>query len=466
MAFTGLTPEALLGRSDSKNPATTCKGLTKAGRPCRNPLSIDPAKAARYNGVLAVVSVASDSDEEEIEAAAFFCHRHKDQAEQLVAASQKAAIPQRQNTRIYSLQHRSSIDTLVARLGVLEVDDTPQRQRQERKTRDNRQPENRPPRRVHRPPTWDRVQGPLMEVPSELVQQRPSQDRPQRKKPGIWQLLCCGAATDDDYVEVPARPVNQKIPSETEAFLSYIPKSLPPQTTSALLTELAKPISQSDDEGYIYIFWLTPEAAGPAPSSTASSLLAPPARPEQGRRTSDVLRQYSVRKPQRPNPNRPRRRSAVSIVEEEKEKETILLKIGRANNVHRRMNEWTRQCGYSLSLVRFYPYVPSTPSPSPQPSPRGSPAQSRRPSSQNATLSQRPNENMRRASSGVRKVPHAHRVERLIHLELAEQRVMKKCDACGKDHREWFEVDASKEGVKAVDEVVRRWVDWAERANN
>jgi hypothetical protein len=43
---------------------------------------------------------------------------------------------------------------------------------------------------------------------------------------------------------------------------------------------------------------------------------------------------------------------------------------------------------------------------------------------------------------------------------------MKKCDACGKDHREWFEVEASKKGVKAVDEVVRRWVDWAERAGN
>jgi hypothetical protein len=50
----------------------------------------------------------------------------------------------------------------------------------------------------------------------------------------------------------------------------------------------------------------------------------------------------------------------------------------------------------------------------------------------------------------VRKVPHAHRVERLIHLELGEQ---------------WFEVEASRDGVKKVDEVVKRWVEWAERAN-
>jgi hypothetical protein len=58
------------------------------------------------------------------------------------------------------------------------------------------------------------------------------------------------------------------------------------------------------------------------------------------------------------------------------------------------------------------------------------------------------------------------RVERLIHIELGSQRVMKKCEACKKDHREWFGVDASREGVKAVDEVIKRWVSWAERANN
>jgi hypothetical protein len=57
------------------------------------------------------------------------------------------------------------------------------------------------------------------------------------------------------------------------------------------------------------------------------------------------------------------------------------------------------------------------------------------------------------------------RVERLIHLELGSQRVMKNCDACGKTHKEWFEVEASKEGVRRVDEVVRRWVDWAEQVN-
>lgn len=65
---------------------------------------------------------------------------------------------------------------------------------------------------------------------------------------------------------------------------------------------------------------------------------------------------------------------------------------------------------------------------------------------------------------GVRKVAHAHRVERLVHLELADQQVKHGCATCGKEHREWFEVEASEEGVKAVDEVVKRWVAWAEAA--
>ncbi|KAF2263839.1 DUF1766-domain-containing protein [Lojkania enalia] len=524
--FIGHTPESLLPRSDSKNPATTCKGITSSGRPCRR--SIANAKNSRNNGVLAVMPVVSEDYKDNKEGlAAFFCWQHKDQAEQLAATN--ATAPERQDTRIYPLQERSSIDTLVARLGVLGGEDSPQANTQ-RKKEGQRVKENssaRPPRRVNRPPTWDRVYGPLMSVPSDLIteQKRPSQrpvsSRPQPpKRRSFWALLCCLGPADDDYVEVvrhkkriegqvrptvnpiqapmseapqrisqgharssnaspnqlsasrsnnsiparkplgekPSRPINrnsQQPASETLNLLAHIPKSLSPQTTSLLLTELSKPISPHDDEGYIYIFWLTSEAAGPPPSSTASTLLAPPSRPEQGRRTSDVLRQYSVRRPQRPNTSggKAEQRGTSSP-----SKDTILLKIGRASNVHRRMNEWTRQCGYSLSLVRFYPYVPSTPLPSPQ----GSPANSRRPSYQN----QRPSDPGRQVSEGVRKVPHVHRVERLIHIELADQRVKKNCEACGKEHREWFEVEAVREEVKAIDEVVRRWVGWAENVSN
>jgi hypothetical protein len=61
------------------------------------------------------------------------------------------------------------------------------------------------------------------------------------------------------------------------------------------------------------------------------------------------------------------------------------------------------------------------------------------------------------------KVPHVHRVERLIHLELSDKRAVKDaCANCGVVHREWFEVEATRDGVKGVDEVIRRWCGWAE----
>ena len=85
MAFTGRTPESLLPRSDSRNPATTCKGITKSGRPCRRPID---AKPSDDDGVIAVVSIAGDSDSDDIGAAAFFCWQHKDQAERYLDSPQ------------------------------------------------------------------------------------------------------------------------------------------------------------------------------------------------------------------------------------------------------------------------------------------------------------------------------------------------------------------------------------------
>jgi hypothetical protein len=134
--------------------------------------------------------------------------------------------------------------------------------------------------------------------------------------------------------------------------------------------------------------------------------------------------------------------------EETAGEDVVMLKIGRANNVTRRMHEWQRQCGYELNLVRWYPYI-STSSPSPQPSP--------------GRHGQSPPQHNRRQSGLVRKVPFVKRVERLIHLELAQKQAKMQCVACGREHREWFEVKASQAAVKDVDVCVRRWVEWAER---
>jgi hypothetical protein len=213
--------------------------------------------------------------------------------------------------------------------------------------------------------------------------------------------------------------------------MSLIPPDTSPQTASQLLAELAKPVSAQDEPGYIYIFWLTPESQ-PAtpPAEAARSLLAPPSTPTRsrgGRRPSDVLASF-----------------ATTDDDQNKKTKKILLKIGRATNVQRRLNEWQRQCGYNLSLIRYYPYIPSsTGSPSPNPGRGGDDGE-----------------------ITPRKMPHSHKVERLVHLELAGRGLRvadrEKCGACGREHREWFEVEASREGVRGVDEVVRRWVEWDE----
>lgn len=527
MPFIPHTPESLLPRSDSKNPGTTCKGITSSGRPCRRALATSPrssplprASPSAINGVLAVVSTDGD-DGAGVEAAAFFCWQHKEQAERLAGDTngQRAG----QKTKVVELKERTSVDTLIDRLGVLEVNDgSPKKAKRNERGGHSR----RMPNRKTLPDTWQHVPEPLMVVTEEAMPMgsakpaKPSRKTHQKSRGQsnlVVSLFCCVRSVDREYlppprqttqshsaharranhpameelVSTPSRPpphtrrrtsselqnaghdmprstrsnpkpgtspaqpqasTATKIPtarvplspksaqpinrprlhrdplSHTENLLSLIPKTLNPQTASALLSELAKPISGLDPEGYIYMFWLTDAASATPPSSQiASSLLSSPqTRPNpMVRRTSDFLQNFST-----------------SPSSEANDRKTILLKIGRASNVHRRLNEWTRQCNYNLSLIRYYPYIPSL-------SPLSCP------STLAATDPPTP-------PLTPRKVPHAHRVERLIHIELAEKRVKKGCEACGKEHREWFEVEASREGIKGVDEVVRRWVWWGE----
>jgi hypothetical protein len=198
------------------------------------------------------------------------------------------------------------------------------------------------------------------------------------------------------------------------------------------------------------MFWVTPQSAAsdaqpPLPRDITSSILpsAPQTNdslrpPPQPRSVSDALRAA-------------RDLNALTTNPTSTTPGSIRLKIGRTSNVHRRLAEWTRQCSHDLTLIRYYPYTPSSASSSP----------ARIPASR-----QRAGSNAGHAASLLpgRKVPHVHRVERLIHLELADLRIrdLGRCDECGKEHREWFEVEAAKEALRRVDECVRRWVSWGE----
>ena len=489
MPFIPHTPKALIKRSDSKNPATTCKGITADGRHCRRDIASQQSPLANRRASKAgVVAVLSPGDDEHDGAAAYFCWQHKDQAAALTSDNHDG-----RTANIVPLQQRSSIDTLAERLGILDTEPS----EHGKKTRRKKQ-HARSSRKETLPQRWQDMDGPLLAVPEKggrpTKGSRPAQH--QTKKPGGTGLFCCLKTTNHEELppsrphavpEKPSRASNphrqsassQRPPagrryssdphsrpphpptnyqstnphsqnssylasssnrppprrdpsSQTQQFLSLIPPHLSPTTTSALLAELAKPISTLDEPGYIYIFWLTDHPDGDRPDDEVASTLVTEQDPPSPRRKSvggDVLQRYASQ--HRSGGAGQRSLLTPSTNPMASPPTTVLLKIGRAANVQRRMNQWTRQCGYNVSLIRYYPYRPSS-----------------------APVS---------ATSNSGQVRYAHKVERLIHLELAEQRVKKECEACGKEHREWFEVEGSRRGVRGVDEVVRRWVGWAER---
>ncbi|KAJ5811201.1 hypothetical protein N7447_010717 [Penicillium robsamsonii] len=439
------TPESLLPRSDSRNPATTCRGITAQGRPCRRSLaSPNPSGASTPR--------KKDPRQEAIDVASLYCWQHKDQDSSSNSYT----------TVITPAKTRTSIDTLMDRLGVLEINDDPVSPKpkppQKRRTNQSRPSEKRRPKRKTTFCCFQIVEDSGEDDEPTSVQ-RPKPPRPTN---GVsnQKIKLPTSAGKPQHAGVPPTP--QTFPpslsntgnpssSQTQALLSWIPSTLSPQTTSILITELAKPISNADDEGYIYMFWVTPpttttqrSAETAVPRDIASSLLpqAPQSSnhlrpPTQPRSVSDAIRAAQDLNALTSNPT-----STTPG--------TLRLKIGRTSNVHRRLAEWSKQCSYDLTLIRYYPYTPSSSSSS-------SPA--RVPPSHNSR-------NRAPSASLVpgRKVPHVHRVERLIHLELAALRVrdLGQCPECGKEHREWFEVEAAKESLKRVDECIRRWVSWAE----
>lgn len=331
----------------------------------------------------------------------------------------------------FDMKARTSIDTLMDRLGVLDINDA---QTDPKKRRDSRmRPKKQTKRTICCCFTVIEDEAPVAPRPS-----RPSGNRPTERPPQMQQVSSPGVAAKPQRPsskpssqsgllsppQTPSRPSLQSSQnsssSQTKTLLSWIPATLTPQTTSALLTELAKPISEADEPGYIYMFWVTPTTttrSGPPSAEVASSLLPAPST-TRSRRVSDALQTA-------------RDLNALTSQPTRHSPGAIRLKIGRTSNVQRRLNEWTRQCSHDLTLIRYYPYTPSASS---------------------------------APSLSGRKVPHVHRVERLIHLELGDIRVrdLGRCDECGKEHREWFEVAAEKSALKRVDDCIRRWVQWAE----
>ncbi|KAL2856244.1 meiotically up-regulated gene 113-domain-containing protein [Aspergillus pseudodeflectus] len=421
------TPESIVSHSDSKNPATTCRGITSNGLPCRRGLasSTSPQRTATRTRVQPGIDIT-----------ALYCWQHKDQAESILRRTTWTSEPGQKPPR-------SSIDTLMDRLGVLEINDT-------QYARPPQKP--KPKKQIKRSfCCFDIIEDdePLPSKPSRPSAGTSSSGKP-TKPQQMQQVSSLAPARSVAKPKANAKPKLKPKPqnqapsstssAQTNSLLAWIPASLSPQTTSLLLTELAKPISSADEPGYIYMFWITPSRSNksqPPPVDVATSLIPISATNtetiNQIRRTSTAIAKArdlnaltSSPDPSKNNPG------------------TVRLKIGRTTNVHRRLNEWTRQCSNHLTLIRYYPYTSSS----------SRRRQGRDANGATEALGFEPGQ----------KVPHVHRVERLIHLELADIRArdLGVCLECGKEHREWFEVAAERTALKRVDECIRRWVRWAQ----
>ncbi|EFE34351.1 uncharacterized protein ARB_06751 [Trichophyton benhamiae CBS 112371] len=472
-------PEFQLARSDSKNPATTCQGLTADGRRCRR--TVIPTASSRQDDFQRGRGGGGRGDHITIETpGGLFCWQHKTQGE---AAS---SLSRQRPSRL--LRPRSSLDTLIERVGMLSVDEVHSVRgssagipggNADRNGASGRHSADGPYRRteqvagiatLHVPKAPKKKSKQRMKfvcffAPLDSDDERhpvPRRSSHVRPAPNLGDPVpqplpngsgrrharldherdprCHNRSSWEEYtpprrkqlpptVEEPSPSNNQPLrqslsarrgPSQTEYLLSWIPSSLSPDTTSKLLQRLAEPLSPADEAGYIYIYCVTSRDSQPQADETAS--LIPPSPDRHGarrRRTSDIMSSAGIAPTSRiTRHDSAGRRTAA----------TITLKIGRAVNVCRRL---TQQCSHNLTLIRYYPYHPS---------------------SGDASLHL------------PQKAPNVHRLERLVHLELADIRVKpgQPCEECGRKHQEYFEIEASREQLRRVDECVRRWVEYSQ----
>lgn len=526
MPYIPNTPESILPRSDSRNPATTCRGITLNGRPCRRGLNLS-SLVANLGGTPTKPGKL-DSCPSEMPVEVFYCWQHKDQVPKEHLWQQQHPPP------IASATKKSSIESLIERLEGTELDGRGTTDKKDHSSKNAEIPISRvTPRnlrgnsisasvntvpekakyrtfgcfgimsmeeirqekrysqrvkiaqRTSSSPLPLGVQSAMIRQPNTLqpvdLRNRSAPVTPDKRRPvassppSFQQSLTPQCHTPNRNPMPMASPLSgrssaSKVPSlshsspssmvsQTSQLLAYIPPHLSPETTALLLTELSKPISEADDEGYIYVCRLTPSitstisATPETPSPEMTPHLLPPTNPrdmqhQEYRHLSDAFLGTKKDNPMMKTfpTNGPK--------EINSDMKVFRLKIGRTNNIYRRLNQWTRQCSYDITLIRYYPSNTSSPSPSPSSSPTPRSARSR---GLDTERDQEP--------SGKFMVPHVHRVERLIQIELADRRVkgQGRCSDCGKEHREWFEIKATMEELRLVDECVRRWVNWGMR---
>ncbi|KAG0254557.1 hypothetical protein BG011_005660 [Mortierella polycephala] len=115
-----------------------------------------------------------------------------------------------------------------------------------------------------------------------------------------------------------------------------------------------------------------------------------------------------------------------------------LFKVGRTDNVYRRMNEWSDKCGSPPILIEVFPE-------------QGALA----PKDENDLADSISKSVSDTDVTGLR-CRYSHRVERLIHIELKPYHDKDHVCACKTNHREWFKVP-HKPGLNDKEQFQQAW---------
>ncbi|KIH92005.1 hypothetical protein SPBR_03031 [Sporothrix brasiliensis 5110] len=312
MPFIANTPESLVARSDSKNPSTTCRGITSSGRTCRrriSPSGLDQKAVGGSRHFGSRLRVDDPRDER------LYCWQHKEQASMSARSS-----PGPQTSPSPILEERTSLDTLADRLNLLSMTDGygGKRMTGDAGVRPSTSLKS-PGGRTQRPrPRTSRtaffcfcfeIPSDEASLPSPRPRPRPAQLSGISSSSGSAHVAHArgkgNQTAEQTYRDRTSprshhhQPGSRKpsTASQTAQYLALVPKTVSPQTASSLMAELAKPFSQVDEPGYIYMFWLTPESQQVAPPTEAArSLLLPLTRPDGGdwRRASDIVASFAA----------------------------------------------------------------------------------------------------------------------------------------------------------------------------
>ncbi|KAI8873365.1 DUF1766-domain-containing protein [Ramicandelaber brevisporus] len=193
----------------------------------------------------------------------------------------------------------------------------------------------------------------------------------------------------------------------------YIDPSLSPTTQSELLELITKPASDADEPGFIYCYQHKTD------TSTGGMI-------------SDLLEQISAD----PVDTLTKELADLDIATNEdipnEHLSAVLYKVGKAVNVKKRMNEWSRKCRIPIDLLDVFPEQPP---------------ELKAQFTMDEDSESVSNEEFKTYDfpSAIR-TPKADRVESLIHAHLKDEsfgNVPFQCN-CGTEHREWFK---DKDGI-------------------